>query len=256
MSEVGTVFKMASRNWLFREDYNWANGTYKEAGDDKEIAIVRQYLLGDTADVRLSAKEANAAVSMVQALEQSATTIHNNLTLMEELAQKAANGYYTNTDKASMQEQLKELANGINNIVDGTEYDGNKLFTNKGQVITISIGKERTIHLSTKDLGFDVENADLTKNAKGTLASIKEALKQTSEYTAYLKSQNKVLRDAMTTIENQMASAVGIEPGNFKTEITEQFIANIRAEISDDKDTFIEMQSNITADEALQLLKD
>ena len=60
----------------------------------------------------------------------------------------------------------------------------------------------------------------------------------------------------MAIIEHKMASAVGIDSSSFQTKIMEQLIANISAAISNDTDTSTQIQSNITPDEALQLLKD
>lgn len=260
MSEIEGIFKTPVRNWLFTEDYNWAEGSHRVPDDDREIAVIREYLLGNMAGVRLRAKDVSAAISMVQTLEHAATTIRNKLALMEELAEKAVNGYYTDTDKASMQEQFEELANDINDIVDSSEYDGNKLFTDKGQtitrVVTRAIGKERTIHLFARDLSFDAESVDLTKDAKAALRTVNKTLKQAVEYSDYLRSQYKLLQDAMTGVENEMAGAAGVDSCDFETEITQQFVACLSAKILEDKETFSHIQFNITADEVLHLVGD
>jgi len=193
---------------------------------------------------------------MVQMFDDAATSIRNTLSSMEKLAEKATKSYYTDKEKTSMQKELEGLAKEINDTVNNTKYDGNKLFTAAGQVITRSIGRERTIALFAKDLGFDAESIDLTTDAPGALATIKNALKEADEYTTYIKSQNKFLQDAMATIEHKMAGAVGIDSSSFQTKIMEQLITNISVAISDDTDTSTQIQSNITADEALQLLKD
>ncbi len=193
---------------------------------------------------------------MVQMFDDAATSIRSTLASMEKLAEKATKSYYTDKEKASMQKALEGLAKDINEAVNNTEYDGNKLFTAVGQVITRSIGRERTIALFAKDLSFDAESVDLTTDAQGALATIKNALKEADEYTTYIKSQNKFLQDAMATIEHRMASAVGIDPGCFQTKTLEQFLDNITTAISKDADTFTKIQFNVTADKALQLLKD
>ncbi|MFQ6034593.1 MAG: hypothetical protein ACE5NM_01945 [Sedimentisphaerales bacterium] len=256
MPEMEGVFKTSFRHWLFREDYDWATGSYKTAGSDREVAVIREYLLGNIADVRLSAKEANAAISVVQTFDHAATTIRDKLVAMEELAEKVVHGHYTNTDKASLQKQIQKWAKKINSIVNNTKYDGNKLFTSEGQTIVRSIGNGRYIRLFAKDFTFNVENVDLVTNANTALKTIKRARKGASEYTDYLKSQNELLQDAMATIEQKMASAAGIEWSDFETKIMQQFIKNLSANISNDMAISTEMQANITSDQALQLLKD
>jgi flagellin len=255
MTETEGVSKIASRDWLFPENYDWAKGSYKAAGDDREVAVIREYLLGNTADVRLSAQNANAAISTVQTFELAANSIYDKLVLMEELAEKAVHGDYTNTDKAAMQKQLQELAEQINNIVNNTEYNGNKLFTSEGQLITRAIDNGRSIHLFAKDLSFSLENVDLTKNVKAALTTIQNARKKTGEYTDYLNSQNTLLQNAMATIEQNMASAVGLKSSDFETEAMQQFVENLPSSISNDMAISTEMQANITPDEALHLLR-
>ncbi|MHC4571861.1 MAG: flagellin [Planctomycetota bacterium] len=256
MPAVETVFKLPVRNWLFPENYNWAKGKYKVAGEDREIAIIREYLLGNTANVRLTAQQANDAVSMLQTFDDAAATIRNNLTLMVELAEEALKDYYSHTDRASMQKELEELAKIINDIAANTEYDNNKFFTVDGQAISSSLGNGQTINLLPKDLSFNIENVDLTKDAKSALATIKDTLKKTSEYTDYLSSQNERLQNAMTTIERRTAAATGIESGVFETKIAQKIMAYLAAMISEQPNIFSNSQANITPDEALQLLKD
>jgi flagellin len=255
MSAVGGVFKLAVRNWLFREDYDWAKGRYRSAGGDREVAVIREYLAGEIAGVRLNAQDANAVVSMAQTLKRAAATIRDKLASMEVLAEKAVHGYYTSKDRASMQKQVQNLARDINSIVDSTQYNGNKLFTDKGRVIKRSIGKDRTIRLFAKDLRFDTSKVDLVGDAKASLKTIKKAVKEAGEYTLYLGSQNMLLQNAMANIEVEMASAAGVDVSDFKTKTMEQFLSCLSSQRRCGWDSLFKAQSNIASDEVLRLLK-
>lgn len=256
MSEIDGVFRTPSRNWLFSEDYDWARGSYNVAGSDREVATIREYLRGNFAGIQLTAQRTSAVVSMAQAFEHAAGTIRDKLSLMEELSEKAANGYYTGADRALMQRQLEELAADINEITDSTEHDGNKLFTAKGRTISKSIAHDRTIHLFARDLTFDVQNIDLVGDAKAAAATIKLALKRAGEYSRYLQSQYRLAQDAMATIERQLTSAAGIDSSSLTPDIMEQFVTRLSSRLLDYADTLARTQFNITADQALQLLKD
>ena len=260
MLEIENVFKSYFQHCSLSGGYKLSYGSYELQDDDRKVAIVREFLQGNVADVRLSAQEANADTSMVQMFVDAADTIHNELILMEQLAEQAAYGYYTSTDIASMQKQFEVLGKDINSIVDSTKYEGNKLFTSDGQTITKvimrSVGSVRTISLFAKDLSLDVSNLDLTKDAKGALAAIRNALKQAGECTTYLKSQNKLLQDSMAVIEEQMASAAGVNTGEFGAKIVRKMMGYLTAAIQDEPYISSQSQSNITADEALYLLKD
>lgn len=254
MSEIEGVFKTGFSSWLFREDYNWAKGSHQGAGSDREIAVVREYLLGDIANVRLSARNANAAISMVQIVLDTAIAVRDKLVAMQQLAEEAASGHYTDKDKTSMQRQLEELANDISRIVDNTEYAGNKLFTAGGQTISQRIGKDRTIHLFAKDLSFDTEGVDLVADAKQAASTIEVAMRQAVEHTDYITSQSKFLERAMADIEREMASAAGVALSNFETEVTQQFVAYLSAQVADSPRAAHQSQSNMTSAEVLRLL--
>ena len=267
MLEIESVFKSYFRGWVFSADYNFSDGTYGVPDDDSEIAIIREFLQGNISDIRLSAQNANAATSMVQMFVDAAVTIRDKLTLMEQVAEKAANGYYTPADKAGMQKQFEQLAKDVNDIVDNTEYDDNKLFTANGRVISRPLGNGfaalrrngQTINLFARDLTVDITNLDLTKDAKAALAAIKNELKQANEYTEYLSSQNKRLQDAMATIESRIAGAAGIESSDFGTKIVQEMTSYLTAKIQDEPYVSFQSQSNLfrlTPDEALHLLAD
>ena len=224
-------------------------------GEDKEIAVIREFLLGDIVDVRLTAQQANDAVSMLQTFELAAADIYNKLLSMEQLANKALNGRHTDEERAAMQQELEALAGDMNNKVATTQYDGNKLFTSQGQTISVAIDKLRSIHLIAQDLTFSTENVNLAEDAKAALTSIKKAVTQTGEYLDNLTLKNQILRDAMAAVETQTAAAIGVKPGEFQTQVSTKFAADLAAAIVEDMDVALQTQANIDAHEALTLLR-
>jgi hypothetical protein len=260
MLEIETLFKSYFDHWTLSKDYRLSYGSYELKDDDSEVAIIREFIQGNVYDVRLSAPEANSDVSMVQMFVDAAERIHVNLKLMEGLAEKATNGYYTSTDKVSMQKMLELLGNDINNIVESTEYDGNKLFTSEGETITKvimrSVGSVSTINLFAKDLSVDVISLDLVTDAGGVLAVIQDALKRANEVVTYLNSQNRLLQDAMAVIDDTVSSAAGINTGEFGFKIIDKMMSYFTSAIQNAPYISSQMQSNITANEALYLLRD
>jgi flagellin-like hook-associated protein FlgL len=256
MLEIEGVFKSYFQNQVFQRDYNYSNATFGVPNNDSDIAKIREFLQGNVSDVRLSAQNANAATSMAQMFVDASVTIRNKLIQMEQVASKAANGYYTGSDKASMQNQFEQAAKDINDIVDTTKYDNNKLFTAKGQTISQPLGSGQTIHFFGRDLTVDTTNLDLTKDAKATQAAIKTALKEANEYSEYISSQNKRLQNSMARIENHMSGAAGIEQGDFGMKIAHRTTNTLATKIQNKPHISSQIQANITANEALYLLQD
>ncbi len=261
MLEVKDVCDTAFSKWPVSRNYNWAEGSLKAADDDRSVATIREYLADDIADVRLSAKDANAATSIVQTFVDAASTIRDKLTQMQQLAEKAAYGYCPDLKKSSLQKQLEALAADINKIVadtsyiHDTEHGVNKLLSGQGETIERRIDKVRTIKLFPRNLTFNIEDVNLTNDAAGTWKVIKTAVKAATEYTDYLGSQAKILQDSMATIERKMTAAAGFDSSSFETDTAAQITTNLAKQISENPLLSSKTQSNITPDEALYLLK-
>jgi len=256
MLEIESLFKSDFQNRVINEGYNFSNGTYGIPDNDSDVAIIREFLQGNIADVRLSAQKAYAATSTVQMFVDAGVCIRNKLTQMEQIAHKAANGYYTSPDKVSMQKEFEQLAKEANEIVDNTEYENSKLFTANGEVITLPLGNDQSIHLFARDLTVDTTNMDLTKDAQAALATIQNEVKQANEYHEHLSSQNTRLQNAMAIIESRMAGAAGLTSNDFKLIRAQNITRYLSTRIQEEPYISSQSQSNITADEALYLLKD
>ena len=256
MLEIESLFKSYLQNRVINEGYNFSNGTYGIPDNDSDLTKIREFLQGNIADVRLSAQNAYAATSKVQMFIDAGVCIRNKLIQIEQLAQKAANGHYTRIDKASMQQKSEQFARDINEIVNNTEYENNKLFTANGQIISLPLGNGRTIHLLARDLTVDTTNMDLTRDANAAQSAINNKLKETNEYAEHLNSQNNRLHNTMAIIESRMAGAAGFTSSDFTTIIAQKTTSYLSTKIHDEPYISYQSQSNITADEALYLLKD
>ncbi len=258
LSMVKTNFS----DYLYSDKYDWAKDSYvKDQDGDRDVSTLRGYLDGNVADIRLSTHQANTAVSMVQTLSGAATAIFDKLKEMEKLAQKAANGYHSTKEKASMQEQLEGLAGEINKIVNNTKYNNedtnyrdNKLFTADGKTISVSVDNDRTIEFFPKDLSFDAENVDLTEDAKGALSVVRSALAGVEESSSHIGQQRKRVFDAMAIIEDKMDKATSIGAGNFQPKTPRELLSYLGNADFEQASVLAQAQSNITTEEAAYLL--
>jgi len=220
------------------------------------VATVRELLDGNIADVRLSAREASTAVSIIQTFANAADGIAAKLAGMEELAKKASSPDYSRVQVEAMQTELKDLAKEINDIVKGTEYNFNKIFTATGESISIPIGDGSRVDIFARDFSFNSQGLDLTTDPNSASSSIEKAIANLNEYRQYLGRQVARVEDATATIESELESAMGVGLDDFTPDIAIEkanYTANL---IMDDKSTSHNTQANVPSDEALQLLKD
>ncbi len=220
------------------------------------MATIRELLRGNTADVRLSVREASTAVSIIQIFANAVDSIAVKLARMEELAEKAPSPDYSQVQVEAMQTELQALATGINDIVKSTEYDFNKPFTAAGQAISSPIGDGSNIDIFAKDFSFNAQSLDLTTDPGTALSSIKKAIKELSEYRTYLNRQVARVEDATATIESALQSAMGVGLDDFTPDLAIETAFHIASELSQDSSTALDMQANTEPSIALHFLKD
>ena len=220
------------------------------------VATIRELVNGNTADVRLSAREASTAVSIIQTFSSAVDSIGAKLAKMEELAKKASSPDYSRVQIEAMQKGLKSLAKEINEIVKSTEYDYNKIFTAAGKSISIPIGDGSRVDIFARDFSFNSQGLDLTTDPKSALSNIKKAITNLNEYKQYLNRQVARVEDTTATIESELESAMGIELDDFTPEVAIETSVYIASQVSQDSSRALDMQANTEPSIALQLLKD
>ena len=225
-------------------------------GHDDVVATIRELVNGKTADVRLSARNASTAVSVVQTFAGAAESIAVKLAEMEGLAKKASGKDYSSTQVGEMQKEFKSLAKEINSIVKSTEYEFNKLFTEEGKAISISIGNGQKVDIFAGDLSFDATGLDLTANPKAALTDVQKAIKEISEYKGYLNKEAALVEKITAIIESETESAMGIELDDFTPEIALETDAGTVQQLSKYSFSALDAQANAEPSLVLQLLKD
>jgi flagellin len=220
------------------------------------VATIREFVNGETADVRLSAKNASTAISIVQTFADAASSIAVRLAKMEELAKKASSPDYSSAQIDDMQKEFKNLAKEINEIVKSTEYDFNKLFTTEGKAISISIGEGSKIDIFAKDLSFDSTGLDLTKEPVDALSNVKKAIKDLSEYGGYLNRKSALVEKLTAVVESEIESAAGVKVDEFTLKDALETDAYTVSRIIENSSDAHETQANMEPSIVLQLLKD
>jgi len=175
---------------------------------------------------------------------------------MEELAKKASSPDYSRVQVEAMQTELKDLAKEIYDIVNGTEYNYNKIFTAAGESISIPIGNGSSVDIFARDFSFNSQGLDLTTDQKSALSNIKKAITNLNEYKQYLNRQVARVEDATATIESELESAMGVGLDDFTMDFAIETAVHIASRLSQDSSSALDMQANTEPSIALQLLKD
>jgi len=243
------------------------NGAYSGAGNtnsnptkapnrDQAVALIRELLAGDTAAVRRSARDASTAISTVQIFTDAVETISGKQAKMSALANKALAPDNSQTQVEEMQKQFQNLAKEINQTVNSTEYKFNKPFSGSGKTLSVATGNGSKIDIFARDFRFDAKDLNLAADPQKALSMVDEAITSTNEYKTYLDRQAAHLRDITAAIESDIQGAMGVDMKDFQPELAMPMAEKAASLISQDKQTSLNAQANLTHEEILKLLND
>ncbi len=256
--ELGNLTKVGYGVHVITGAYNQTNNQPNAASDDDAATSIIQYLLhGKMSEGQKNERYANEAISMMQIFAEAVSRIHEKVQRMKELAKKAV---HTFSEKKldKLQEEFKGLGVEINDIVENTEYNGNKLFSADGKTISISIGKASSIDIVSKDLSIDIDGLDLTTDAEGALAAIQSIASQSSYYSGYLEELVSHLENMVGLIEFKIHNDMGIEADEdlFDMALAKEVAGYASSQTLEDVSVLFDAQANVEPNRAVQLLRD
>jgi flagellin len=141
------------------------------AKDDAAGLAVRELIRADVAALQQGSRNASDGVSMLQAAEGALGEIDAILIRMRELAEQAATGTYSSTQKSIMQNEYDELTKEITRIATTTDFNDINLLQGTGSVeITLGAGvqTDQTIKVDQKALTATDLQLDKTASSAGT----------------------------------------------------------------------------------------
>ena len=97
------------------------------AGDDAAGLSISEKMRSQIRGLDMATKNAQDGISLIQTAEGALSETHSILQRMRELADQAANGTNTNSDREALQNEVKQLKEEIDRIGNTTEFNTMKL---------------------------------------------------------------------------------------------------------------------------------
>ncbi len=130
-------------------------------------------------------RNANDGVSLIQTAEGALDETTNILQRMRELSIQAANGIYSDTDRATLDAEFQQLLEELDRIAETTSFNGQKLLDGSLGDVSLQVGAEANqvidfsiSSMSTEELGLGSTTSDLNGGrlnvGSGTASSIGE----------------------------------------------------------------------------------
>ncbi len=236
------------------------------AKDDAAGLAISERMTSQIRGLNQAIRNANDGISLAQTAEGAMQEMVDALQRMRELAVQAANDTVNTTDRASLNDEFRAMADEITRITDVTEFNEVKVL-GTATTLDFQVGFRNTaddrISITTSDLPthaavspvLAAANTVTSKaNAQAALGLVDTALNRVNELRADFGAiQNRLestVRNASNIVENQSAARSRIKDADFAAET-----ANLtRTQILQQAGTAMLAQANAIPQTVLQLL--
>lgn len=186
------------------------------AKDDAAGQAIANRFQSNIKGLTQAARNANDGISAAQTTEGALSEINNNLQRVRELTVQAQNGTNSDSDKSSIQDEIKSRLSEIDRVSGQTQFNGVNVLAkdgkmniqvgaNDGETITIDLKK-----IDSKTLGLDSFNVNGPQDKAGTLGTVAN-----TDFTSYYGSTTKVTKAAVTETggANTLSTRLGLAAG-------------------------------------------
>jgi len=202
------------------------------SADDAAGKQIANRLQAQSNGMNQAMRNVSDATALLQTADGTFDEMNNILGRMQDLATQAANGTYSDEDRAAMQSEFDELGHQMSDMMQNTTYGGTNLFGTSGQfsgAVTFQVGAESTDTMSvdissqlsslTTSLGalskaFSTDqsaNATSTtsgselmtaSSANATIAQVQDAMKAVGSIQSSLGASINRLNDTASNLQN------------------------------------------------------
>jgi flagellin len=177
------------------------------------------------ADIRIAAqgkRNANDGTSFLQVADGVLDEVTNLLTRAAELAQQAATGTISNTNRSNIDAEYQNIMTTVNDIKDMTVYNGASVFT--ATAVNVSVGSFTAIDVKAGSLNAtlsgDLKTASAATSAAATIST---AIENVSTQRASIGANMQRL--------TATSNALGIQVENFTAAFSQIRDANVADEV-------------------------
>lgn len=231
------------------------------AADDAAGLAISEKMRGQVNGLRVASRNAMDGISLVQTAEGAMNEIHAMLQRMRELAVQASNGTFGDDDRATIQAEVAQLLDEIDNIADTTNFNDKKLINGSlatvGIQLQIGANANETLNFTIESLNvatLSLATVNMVTDAQMAISSLDNAIQNVSDTRSRLGAiQNRLehtIANVDNTAENITAALSRIEDLDMALEMSNFTKLNILTQAG----TAMLAQANQRPQAVLQLL--
>lgn len=183
----------------------------KSADDAAGLAISKK-LEASTKGVKMAARNANNAISMVQVAEGGLNESTNILTRLRELSVQAGSDTVGDQERGFLNMEYQQLTQELERIAVTTEFNGTSLLKGEGKTLDFQVGayggEQNRIQFdasgtdaTVENLGVDGTNIQSKEDAWDNMSRIDQAIDKVSGFRANLGAMQSRLQSTMNNLE-------------------------------------------------------
>ncbi|MBQ7739110.1 MAG: flagellin, partial [Desulfovibrionaceae bacterium] len=180
------------------------------ASDDAAGLAIRELMRSDITALQQGIRNANDAISLIQTADGALGIIDEKLIRMKELAEQAATGTYSSTQRLMIESEFQQMASEITRIANATDFNGLHLLdgtlssdTHTGSADTPT-GKLKVHFGGGNDSAEDYYYIQINSATASSLGVGNQA--DQSSAVAYTVSTQEAAQKALVGLENAIVS--------------------------------------------------
>jgi flagellin len=240
------------------------------ARDDAAGLAIANRMSAQERGMNVAIRNTNDGISLAQTAEGALGKVGDMLQRMRELAVQSANATNTPTDRDSLNEEFRQLADEVDRTLQSTRFNGQPILADSAGALTFQIGANsgttERLTVTTTNMATNGSITAVTGtaavisgatggNAMGMIATLDTALNlvnsQRATYGAVQNRFEAVINNLQVAVENQSAARSRIMDADFAKETA----ALTRAQILQQAGTAMLAQANAAPQGVLSLLR-
>ena len=264
MSENAQRMVVANYDALGKSVQRLSSGQrINSAADDAAGMAVRELMRADISVLRQGSRNAQDAVSMLQTGEAALQVVDNLLVRLKELAEQAATGSYTSTQRSMMNAEFSQMRDEITRIAASTNFNGTTLLNSASGALTIHIGAGNTtndkitvslVDTSATGLGIGTLNISTQTGAANALTTLGTAISTKDSARASFGAKINRLQSSIQIINVQAENLMAAESRISDVDVASEMSAMTRNQVMAQAGVAMLAQANAMPQLALKLL--
>ena len=230
------------------------------AKDDAAGLAVRELMRADIAVLQQGSRNAQDGISLLQVAEGGMQTINNLIVRMKQLAEQAATGTYSSTQRTIMDSEFSELSSEISRIAASAKFNKISMLDSSAAVSVFFGSLTDTITIDAKDmtesgLAIDALSINSEVSAKNALTALDTAIDTANIARADFGAKMNRLENTVGVIDVQVENLQASESRISDVDVATEMAAMTRNQVLAQAGISMLAQANMMPQMALTLLR-